>query len=93
MARPTQKEIDEWNARMNEPDPDDDDVIVETPDGHKVHMKYGRVKPWLARHGLDFDDVEIEQADDGDPSQLQDPPGNTDVPDRPSAKYFGRKTT
>lgn len=90
MARPTQQEIDEFNARMSEPEDnadDDDMVIIELPDGRKVHRKYSKVKDYLKKNGLDFDDVEIEE----DPNPGEDPlKDNPEPPARTSAKYFGK---
>lgn len=91
MARPTQQEIDEFNARMSEPDPDDGvDCTIELPSGHKVTMPYKRVKGYLKRQGLDFDDVEIEAAGQEDLSELDESELGNETP-RTSAKYFGRK--
>jgi hypothetical protein len=91
MARPTQQEIDEWNARMEEPDPDDDMVIIELPNGTKVHRKYGQVKGYLKKQGLDLDDVEIEQeGSTGDPALDESGLGN-DGKTSKAAQYFGRK--
>lgn len=85
MARPTQQEIDEWNARLEEPDPDDDMVIIELPNGTKVHRKYGQVKGYLKKQGLDLDDVEIEPEEDT---------ALPDVTDEPkpgvAARHFGK---
>lgn len=90
MTRPTKEEIAEWEARMNEPEEDDDDmVIIELPDGTKIHRKYSRVKGYLSKHGLDFDDVEITPEEDAADGDALDAP---EAKARVSGKYFGKKT-
>jgi hypothetical protein len=60
MARPTQQEIDDWNARMSEPeepDPDDFEVVLFDNDGNPVGtMPYAKAKAYFKKRGIDFDD-------------------------------------
>lgn len=61
MARPTQQEIDEFNARMAEPEgPDEDDFDIEifTPEGHGARLPYRKGRTYLAQHfGIDVGDI------------------------------------
>ena len=57
MARPTQQEIDEWNARMNEPEESEDDyeVWIKTPDGVEMAVPYSKAKNYLGKFGISLD--------------------------------------
>lgn len=100
MARPTQQEIDEWNARMNEPEGSDDDFEVEiySPDGHGARLPYGKAKSYLqSNFGIDLDEMEKPGGNGADPNadpngagNVADPPGNTGGT-RTTAKYFGKQ--
>lgn len=91
MARPTKEEIAEWEARMNEPEvPDDDMVIIELPDGTKVHRQYSKVSAYLKKRGLDFDEVEIEPEETADDATALD---GTEAKAKLSGKYFGKPKT
>lgn len=60
MARPTQQEIDEFNARMSEPDTDEDDFEIEifTPEGHGARLPYRKGRAYLSQHfGIDVGDL------------------------------------
>lgn len=60
MARPTKEEIDAWNARMAEPEEEEDDfeIVLFDDDGNPVtSMPYKRAKAHLKRRGIDLDDV------------------------------------
>jgi hypothetical protein len=94
MAKPTQQEIDEWNARMNEPEDDGDDFEVEivNPDGHAARVPYKKAKGYLQEHfGIDLE----LPAPEGDPNGIQDPAGNGQgpAPQQPgvAARHFGSK--
>jgi hypothetical protein len=60
MARPTQQEIEEWEARMSEPeepDPDDFEVVLFDNEGNPVGtMPYAKAKAYFKKRGIDFDD-------------------------------------
>lgn len=60
MAKPTQQEIDEFNARMNEPDepdPDDFEVVLFDEQGNPVGtMPYAKAKAYFRKRGIDLDD-------------------------------------
>ncbi len=96
MARPSQKEIDDWNARMSEPEDNAEDFEVEiySPDGHGARVPYSKARSYLQTNfGIDLD--EIPKPDGTDPnadpnSQIQDPPGNGGG-SRPTQKYFGKQ--
>ena len=91
MARPTKEEIAEWEARMSEPEGTDDDmVIIELPDGTKVHRQYSKVSAYLKKRGLDFDEVEIEPEENGN---ADDALSKDEAKAKLSGKYFGKKTT
>jgi hypothetical protein len=61
MPRPTQEEIDEFNARMNEPEtPDVEDFEIEifTPEGHGARLPYSKGRAYLQQHfGIDLDET------------------------------------
>lgn len=60
MARPTQQEIDEFNARMEEPEDSDDDFEIEifTPEGHGARVPYRKGRTYLQQHfGIDVDSL------------------------------------
>ena len=88
MARPTQKEIDEFNARMNEPEGEEDTITIEY-NGHKITMKESKAMAYLKRNGIDLSDVEITQPDADGEDTLTDPKGKAAKPPT-SAKYFGK---
>lgn len=60
MAKPTPQEIQEWEARMSEPDepdPDDFEVVLFDEQGNPVGtMPFGRAKAYFAKRGISFDD-------------------------------------
>jgi hypothetical protein len=60
MAKPTQQEIDEFNARMNEPDepdPDDFEVVLFDEGGNPVGtMPFAKAKAYFRKRGIDLDD-------------------------------------
>jgi hypothetical protein len=60
MARPTQQEIDEFNARMNEPedtDSEDFEVVLFDENGNPVTtMPFGKAKAYFRKRGIDLDD-------------------------------------
>jgi len=60
MARPTQQEIEEWEARMSEPeepDPDDFEVVLFDENGNPVGtMPFHKAKAYFKKRGIDFDD-------------------------------------
>lgn len=70
MVRPTQQEIDEWNARMAEPEEDEDDyeVVLFDENGNPVTtMPFSRAKTYLAKRGIDLGDP-IAESGAGDPN-------------------------
>ena len=60
MARPTPQEIEEWEARMNEPeesDTDDFEVILFDENGNPVGtMPFKKAKAYFRKRGIDLDD-------------------------------------
>lgn len=60
MARPTQQEIQEWEARMSEPeetDSDDFEVVLFDEQGNPVGtMPFAKAKVYFAKRGISFDD-------------------------------------
>lgn len=60
MARPTQQEIEEWEARMSEPedtDSDDFEVVLFDEQGNPVGtMPFNKAKAYFAKRGISFDD-------------------------------------
>ena len=59
MARPTQQEIDEWEARMAEPEDDSDDdfeVVLFDENGSPVGtMPFKKAKVYFAKRGIELD--------------------------------------
>lgn len=78
MARPTQQEIDEFNARMAEPegvDEDDFEIEIFTPEGHGARLPYHKGRTYLAQHfGIDVGDIPPNAAQGGAGGQTQTPP-------------------
>lgn len=98
MPRPTQQEIDEFNARMNEPegpDPDDFEIEIENPEGHRVRLPYARGKSYLAEHfGIDIGEPPASGGQAGVDNGNPDPEsGNGAESGRPSQRYFPGKGT
>lgn len=96
MARPTQQEIDEWEARMNEPeepDPDDFEVVLFDENGNPVGtMPFARAKAYFAKRGIDLD-APTDSAPGGngtDPNAGAPTPPVARAP-RPSSRYFAGK--
>lgn len=96
MARPTQKEIEEWEARMNEPDepdPDDFEVVLFDENGNPVGtMPFARAKAYFAKRGIELDDP----ADSAPGGNGTDPNAAPSAPPvarsaRPSSRYFAGK--
>lgn len=60
MARPTQQEIDEFEARMNEPedtDSEDFEVVLFDENGSPVGtMPFAKAKAYFRRRGIELDD-------------------------------------
>lgn len=97
MARPTQQEIEEWEARMNEPDepdPDDFEVVLFDENGNPVGtMPFARAKPYFAKRGIDLDDP----TDSASGNNGVDPNAGAPTPPmaraaRPSSRYFAGKS-
>lgn len=97
MPRPTQQEIDEWNARMAEPEdsPEDFEVEIYSPDGHGARVPYSKARSYLQQNfGIDLDEMEKPADPNADPNAqngIQDPAGNAPGGTRPTQKYFGKK--
>jgi hypothetical protein len=107
MARPTQQEIDEFNARMNEPeesDSDDFEVVLFDDSGNPVGtMPFAKAKSYFRKRGIDLDDdgtITDINADGGqsDSGQGNKPKGSnsgmaapTAPATRTSSKYFAGK--
>ncbi|HEX8762899.1 MAG TPA: hypothetical protein VF733_04035 [Candidatus Saccharimonadales bacterium] len=102
MARPTPEEIEEFNARMNEPDnnPDDDfEIEIFTPEGHGARLPYSRGKSYLQEHfGIDIGDPPSDpnagNPANGAAANGEDPLNSPNAP-RPStsSRYFGKRGT
>lgn len=106
MAKPTKEEIDQWNARMAEPDePDEEDfeVVLFSENGTPVGtMPYSKAKAHFRKHGIDLDDpADIPAgngtAQSGDANSVQSPAGTAGAGAAPgtsrsraSSKYFGK---
>jgi hypothetical protein len=60
MARPTQQEIEEFEARMNEPedtDSEDFEVVLFDENGNPVTtMPFSKAKAYFRRRGIELDD-------------------------------------
>jgi hypothetical protein len=94
MARPTQQEIQEWEARMSEPeetDSDDFEVVLFDEQGNPVGtMPFAKAKVYFAKRGISFDD---DGPGTGTPTgtnagtpangQSAQPGGNTGAPGSP----------
>lgn len=105
MARPTQQEIEEWEARMNEPeesDSDDFEVVLFDENGNPVGtMPYRKAKAYFKKRGIDFDD-ELPNANSAT-GNANNPTGNSANPAqgsqqpssapraRATARYFGKQ--
>ena len=61
MARPTQQEIDEWEARMAEPEDDSDDdfeVVLFDENGSPVGtMPFRKAKTYFSKRGIELGDA------------------------------------
>jgi hypothetical protein len=104
MARPTQQEIDDWNARMNEPedDPDEFEVVLFDENGNPVGtMPFHKAKAYFKKRGIDFDD-ELPNAGTaatgGNAGNVAggnqgNPAQGAPVPPRtrPTSRYFGKQ--
>lgn len=103
MARPTKQEIDEWNARMAEPEEDSDEdfeVVLFSEDGRPVGtMPYSKAKVHFKKHGIDLDDIAPAgdiSSDNANPElgsvggSAQ--PGNSAPRARASQRYFAGRS-
>lgn len=94
MARPTQQEIDEWEARMNEPeepDPDDFEVVLFDNEGNPVGtMPYAKAKAHFKRRGIDLDDPVDNSSTDPNAAPSGAGPAKPVAP-RASNRYFAGK--
>jgi hypothetical protein len=101
MARPTQQEIDEWEARMNEPegpDPDDFEVVLFDENGSPVGtMPYAKAKAYFKKRGIDFDESPAGSPVAGNAGASANPAGASGSPvssnarsTRATARYFGK---
>jgi hypothetical protein len=106
MARPTQQEIEEWEARMNEPetpDPDEFDVVLFDANGDPVGtMPFNKAKAYFKRRGIDLDDEQpnaTANAGNANPNSAANggnANGGPQIPSgapraRATAKYFGKQ--
>jgi hypothetical protein len=75
MPRPTQQEIDEWNARMNEPEESEDDyeVWIKTPEGVEMAVPYSRAKNYLGKYGISLDPVASPDPNPGENPESGNP--------------------
>jgi len=58
-----EKQIAELQAELESPN-DEETLCVELPNGNKVYLKGDKVKAYLRKHGLDEDEVEIEEVEE-----------------------------
>jgi hypothetical protein len=105
MARPTQQEIDEFNARMEEPEDNTDDFEIEifSPEGHGARLPYSRGRAYLQEHfGIDLDPTPTDPANSTnppkgkkqnpvDPNVAEGENGDPVTPLRTSQRYFGKR--
>jgi hypothetical protein len=102
MARPTQQEIDDWEARMSEPeesDSDDFEVVLFDENGNPVGtMPFHKAKAYFKKRGIDFDDAIDANAASGSNtvpsggSPASTPPGAQGAPRaRATSRYFGKQ--
>jgi hypothetical protein len=104
MARPTEQEIQEWEARMSEPeetDSDDFEVILFDAEGNPVGtMPYHKAKAYFKKRGIDFDDeLPATNANAGNAANPNSnaaggmAPGAPSAPRaRPTSRYFGKQS-
>jgi hypothetical protein len=103
MAKPTQQEIDDWNARMSEPDepdPDEFDVVLFDANGDPVGtMPYNKAKAYFKKRGIDLDDEQPNAAPNAGNANPNSPAGGgnanggSPIPPRTRAtsRYFGKQ--
>jgi hypothetical protein len=105
MARPTQQEIDEFNARMEEPEDNIDDFEIEifSPEGHGARLPYSRGRAYLQQHfGIDLDESPTQteppanqpkgkKQNPADPNSPESENGDPVTPLRTSQRYFGKR--
>jgi hypothetical protein len=99
MARPTQQEIDDWNARMSEPeeaDSDDFEVVLFDENGNPVGtMPYHKAKVYFKKRGIDFDESDVgattangNAAANAGGNPTSGPPVSSRT--RATSRYFGK---
>lgn len=75
----TRSEIEKQIAKLQEdlekaPEYDEDEVLcVELPNGNKVYLKGERIAKYLRQHGLEVEDVEIEEGEEVPESPSETP--------------------
>ena len=105
MARPTQQEIDDWEARMSEPeesDSDDFEVVLFDEQGNPVGtMPFHKAKAYFKKRGIDFDDELPTNANAGNGAnpagtnsgQNSGPQNTSGAPRaRATSRYFGKQS-